>query len=48
MAITLGAVLIRAVLAWRTWLGLLLMAAGAGYLLLAPKSEPESTGLSLN
>jgi drug/metabolite transporter (DMT)-like permease len=47
IAITLGSALIRAVLAWRTWLGLLLMAAGAAYLLLAPKPEPESTGLSL-
>ena len=47
IAVILGAALIRAVLAWRTWLGLLLMAAGAGYLLLAPKPEPESTGLSL-
>jgi drug/metabolite transporter (DMT)-like permease len=47
IAVTLGAALMRAVLAWRTWLGLLLMAAGAGYLLLAPKSEPESAGLSL-
>jgi drug/metabolite transporter (DMT)-like permease len=47
IAVTVGAALMRAVLAWRTWLGLLLMAAGAGYLLLAPNSEPESTSLSL-
>jgi uncharacterized membrane protein len=31
----------------RSWLGLLLIALGSGWLLLAPAGEPEQTGSSL-
>jgi drug/metabolite transporter (DMT)-like permease len=48
IAVTLAAAMLRAVLAWRTWLGLLLMAAGASYLLLASETETESNSLSLH
>jgi drug/metabolite transporter (DMT)-like permease len=48
LAILIGAALMRSALAPRTWLGLVLMAGGAAYLLLAPAAEPESTGLSLH
>jgi drug/metabolite transporter (DMT)-like permease len=47
LAILAGAGLIRIPLAPRTWLGLLLMAAGAAYLLLAPETESKLEGLSL-
>lgn len=46
-AILAGVSLMRAALIPRTWLGLLLMAAGATYLLIAPGAEPKSEGLSL-
>jgi len=47
LAILAGAGLMRAALVPRTWLGLLLMAAGAVYLLLAPEAESKLEGLSL-
>ena len=47
LAILAGAGLMRAALAPRTWLGLLLMAAGAAYLLIAPETESKFEGLSL-
>jgi drug/metabolite transporter (DMT)-like permease len=48
LAILAGAGLMRAALTPRTWLGLLLMAAGAAYLLLAPEAESKLEGLSLH
>jgi drug/metabolite transporter (DMT)-like permease len=48
LAILIGATLMRSALVPRTWLGLLLMASGAAYLLLAPAEKTESTGLSLH
>jgi len=47
MAILIGALLTRSALAPRTWLGLLLMAAGSAYLLFAQKSDTELGGLML-
>ena len=47
LAILAGVGLMRIPLAPRTWLGLLLMAAGAAYLLLAPEGESKLEGLSL-
>ena len=47
LAILTGVGLMRIPLAPRTWLGLLLMAAGVAYLLLAPEAESKLEGLSL-
>ena len=47
ITILLGALLTQSSLTWRTSLGLLLMALGAGYLLFAPESELEPASLSL-
>ena len=47
LTILVGAGLMQAALAPRTWLGLLLMAAGAAYLLIAPETESKFEGLSL-
>jgi drug/metabolite transporter (DMT)-like permease len=48
LAILIGATLMRSALVPRTWLGLLSMAGGAAYLLLAPAAKAESIGLSLH
>ena len=45
LAILVGAGLMRAALVPRTWLGLLLMAAGAVYLLFAPDAKQEELSL---
>ena len=45
LAILVGAGLMRAALVPRTWLGLMLMAAGAVYLLFAPDEKPEELSL---
>ena len=45
LAILVGAGLMRAALVPRTWLGLLLMATGAAYLLLAPDAKPDELSL---
>ena len=47
IAVAAGAVLMQSPLAARTWFGLALMAAGAAWLLLAPATPPEPTGLIL-
>ena len=47
LAILTGAGLMQAALVPRTWLGLLLMAAGAAYLLITPEAESKFEGLSL-
>jgi drug/metabolite transporter (DMT)-like permease len=47
LAILVGAGLMRAPLMPRTWLGLMLMAAGAAWLLFAPEAKPELEKLSL-
>jgi len=47
ITILLGALLTQSSMTWRTSLGLLLMALGAGYLLFAPESELEPASLSL-
>jgi len=45
--VLIGNALLRGKLSWTVWLGLLLMAAGAAYLLRAHKREPESVDLFL-
>jgi drug/metabolite transporter (DMT)-like permease len=47
-AVLTGVALMRPRLELRSWLGLVAMAAGAGYLLFAPEQEAEATGLSLH
>lgn len=48
MALVIGATLVRPALGLRAWLGLLLVAAGIGWLLLAPEEGPEASALPLN
>ncbi|MDE3187592.1 MAG: hypothetical protein KGM96_08745 [Acidobacteriota bacterium] len=48
MALVIGATLVRPALGLRAWLGLLLVAGGIGWLLLAPEEDPEASNLSLN
>lgn len=43
----IGLAFLRPGVQWRGWLGLLLIALGAGWLLFAPKDEPEETGSPL-
>ena len=45
LAVPLGALLVQSRLASRTWLGLLAMAAGAAYLLIAPEAAEEPATL---
>jgi drug/metabolite transporter (DMT)-like permease len=45
--IVIGLILLRRAPEPRTWLGLVLMAAGAAWLLFVPRTEPDSTGVSL-
>ena len=47
LAVMLGAAFLRANLTLRTWIGLVLMAAGAGFLLFDHRDAPTPTGLSL-
>jgi drug/metabolite transporter (DMT)-like permease len=48
VALLIGAVVLRPALTPRTWLGLLLVAGGIGWLLLAPEEEPEESAQPLN
>ncbi|MGA7245722.1 MAG: hypothetical protein WBX19_21245 [Terracidiphilus sp.] len=43
----IGLAFLRLGVQWRGWLGLLLIALGSGWLLFAPKDEPEETGSPL-
>jgi len=48
LAIGIGTVLLRGTLELHTWLGLILMGLGAGWLLFASDEEASSSGLSLH
>lgn len=48
LANLIGLAFIRPGVQWRGWLGLLLVALGAGWLLLAPERESEKTGSPLS
>lgn len=47
VALLIGAAMIHPTLTVRTWIGLLLVAAGVGWLLLAPEREPEESAQPL-
>ena len=48
ITLLIGLVLLRPSLTLRTWLGMLLIGAGVGWLLLAAEVEPEESALPLN
>lgn len=48
ITLLIGAVVMHPSLTLRTWLGMLLIGGGAGWLLLAPEEEPEESALPLN
>ena len=48
MALLIGAVAMHPSLTLRTWLGMFLIGAGVGWLLLAAEVEPEESALPLN